>query len=606
MGGSIAKKIEKDETGQILSESSLFDLVQEADLIVLAVPLSVIVEKATEIHELASRRNKPLVVLDLGSVKGPVQKSFEELSNDWIELVASHPMAGKEHSGFEHSDAQLFQDAPWIITPHQKNHEATLHHVEQWIRSLGADPVRMSAEQHDRRVALISHMPHVLSKALLEYVKQADPESIEVSGPGFQSMTRLAHDNPSLHEEIKGLNGDNIQESLDELIDVLSAMDDSSEKLESSATGSIHDQILALKKKGEKIFDFSAGDIDLLNHPVIAESVVEAVKEGKSPYSPVAGITELRDEAANWMNTRHHSQFKRENTMVSYGGKFAVFAALKTLLKKGDEVLIAAPYWVSFPQIVSLVRGRPSIVQTTKENNWKLTADDLKKHITARTKVLILNSPNNPTGEIYSESELKEILAIAEMHDLMILSDEAYSSLVFDGPFTSCSSFQRHKDRVIVVEGCSKNFAMSGWRVGFAFGPEEVIKKMIALQSQTTTGTSYFSQIAALSVLKEHEVVSQYVREEMKRKRDLFVTQYNALFEKKIEAAPAAIYAFIETDDSAAFCKRALDESNVGLVPGDAFGMKGFIRFCFAKDNEVIVEGLKVLSNQNIDIDCRE
>lgn len=291
MGGSIAKKIEKEGTGQILFESSLSDLILEADLIILAVPLSVIQEKASEIHEHASKRKQPLVVMDLGSVKAPIQELFEELSNEKIELVDSHPMAGKEKSGFAHSDAQLFQDASWIITPHQKNREDTLLQIEEWIRSLGASPIRMSAEQHDRRTALISHMPHILLKTLLEYVKQEDPESIRVSGPGFQSMTRLANDNSSLHEEIGELNEKNIQESLHGLIDTLSAISDPSKELESSATGSIHAKILELKNAGEKVFDFSAGDIDLLNHPVIAESVVEAVKEGKSPYSPVAGIT---------------------------------------------------------------------------------------------------------------------------------------------------------------------------------------------------------------------------------------------------------------------------------------------------------------------------
>ena len=187
------------------------------------------------------------------------------------------------------------------------------------------------------------------------------------------------------------------------------------------------------------------------------------------PYSPVAGIPELRREAALWMNQLYRCSFTEESTLVTAGGKFALFAAMQALLKEDDEVLIPAPYWVSYPQIAKLFRANPVILPTEEENQWKLTTETLKKNITSRSKILILNSAGNPTGNLYSKEELQALLFIAKEAGIFVISDEVYSQIVYDGKeFFSCGELS---DNVLVIQSCSKNFAMTGWRVGFAFGP---------------------------------------------------------------------------------------------------------------------------------------
>lgn len=207
IGGSIAKGLEgKKEI--LLGEEHL----EEVDILVLAVPLSAILEIGEKLA--ARQRKRPLIIFDVGSVKGEIARRFEALSSPWIEFVATHPMAGKEESGFEHSDAALFQGAPWIVTPHAKNTEAGLGAVEEIIRLLGARPLRMSGADHDRRAALVSHVPYLLSKALLAFAEERDPACLAMAGPGFRSMTRLAKDNPEMRREIGAMNEKNIRHEL--------------------------------------------------------------------------------------------------------------------------------------------------------------------------------------------------------------------------------------------------------------------------------------------------------------------------------------------------------------------------------------------------------
>ena len=212
MGGSILKGLE----GKIEVVQGDLDRLDEIDVLLLAVPISAILEIGEKISKLPLAR--PLVVIDVGSVKGEIAHCFEKWTKGPLQFVATHPMAGKEQSGFEHSDPKLFQGATWVVTPHKKNSEATLLDVEAIIRLLGAHPIRMEAEIHDKRAALVSHVPYILSKALLHFVAEDDPQSIEMAGPGFKSMTRLGKDNPALHEEIGIYNRKNIKPTLKKLI----------------------------------------------------------------------------------------------------------------------------------------------------------------------------------------------------------------------------------------------------------------------------------------------------------------------------------------------------------------------------------------------------
>jgi len=215
MGGSIYKRIE----GVAALGNDWPERLNEIDLLILAVPISAILEIGEKIAGLALK--KPLLVLDIGSVKGPIAKKFEAWSNGQVEFIATHPMAGKEKSGFEHSDPALFEKAVWVITPHAKNREVSLQKAEELIRLLGAHSIRMDAEEHDRKAALISHMPHLLSKTLLEFVVAQDPDSLAMAGPGFKSMVRLADDNPEMRKEIARYNKENIAHFLKGYIDAL-------------------------------------------------------------------------------------------------------------------------------------------------------------------------------------------------------------------------------------------------------------------------------------------------------------------------------------------------------------------------------------------------
>lgn len=218
MGGSIAKALEGKK--QLFLDADLLDRLDEIDVLILAVPLSAILEIAQKIASLSSRK-RPLVVFDIGSVKENIAEAFEQWTKEGLEFVATHPMAGKHQRGIEYSDSQMFQNAPWIITPHDKNTKETLQQVEDLLEMMGARTLRMTAKEHDRRAALVSHMPYCLSKALLEFVSMSDPQSLAMAGPGFASMTRLAHDNRDLHIQIGAYNKKNIANTLREFIDFL-------------------------------------------------------------------------------------------------------------------------------------------------------------------------------------------------------------------------------------------------------------------------------------------------------------------------------------------------------------------------------------------------
>lgn len=360
-------------------------------------------------------------------------------------------------------------------------------------------------------------------------------------------------------------------------------------KVSPSATNALSAKVSELKKAGIKVHNFAAGDPVLPNHPAILQAVADALKEGMSPYAPVAGLPELRTAAAKWMNSRYGSHFKFEETVVTCGGKFALYGALQVLLEPGDEVLVPAPYWVSYPELVRLSGGVAKIIHTTEVTGWKFTAEELLAHITPKTRVLILNNACNPTAALYKREEIEAILAAAEQAGIFVLSDEVYSEIVYGPqPFVSCAQFPKHFERVIVVESCSKNFAMAGWRVGFAFGPRKIIEAIIALQSQSTTGTSFLSQKAALGALLHANEVSTYVREAMRKRRDVFMKH---IHEKNVPES--GLYFFKKIDGSSLkFCEKILEEKQVAIVPGIAFGCEGYVRFVYSDTEEEIIEGL--------------
>jgi len=376
--------------------------------------------------------------------------------------------------------------------------------------------------------------------------------------------------------------------------------------LSPSATVTVN--AIATKKKmnGERVYNFAAGDPVLKNHDSIISAAIQYAEKKLSPYPPVEGIPELRNLVAEWMNTTCGTEYAKENVLVTCGGKFSLFAIVYALLQSGDEVLIPAPYWVSYPDIVKMAGGIPKVVPTSSENGWKVTPQDLLQHITKNSKILIFNNACNPTGQLYTRQEIHDILGMAKKFGLTVISDEVYSGLVYEEPgFISCGSFPEHKGRVLIVQSCSKNFGMTGWRVGFVLGPKEVIKTLAILQTQSTTGVSVISQWGAVGALENSEEVNSYVKKSMRARRDVFVNTYNSLFPIPIEQVKSALYVFIPLSsmgiykkiDSVTFTELLISSDNIALVPGTAFGVDGYVRFAFSEPEEDIYQGLQALKD---------
>jgi len=352
------------------------------------------------------------------------------------------------------------------------------------------------------------------------------------------------------------------------------------------------------------VYNLSAGEPMIDTDSVVIDACLRAMKEGKTHYAPVAGIPELRAAAAEWMNRTYGTDYRADNCVVTCGGKYGINVLIQAFVAPGEEVLIIAPYWVSYTGMVKIYNGVPVVLPTKAEEDWKIKPEQIAEACNEKTKMLILNNAANPTGVLYGKEELEAILKIASEKNLIVLSDEVYGGLVFDGrEFVSAAFFPKYQDKVIVIQSCSKMFAMTGFRVGFVFGPPEIINAVAALQSQSTTGTSTISQWAAVAGFKEANRIVPKIREEMQKRRDAFVNTFNNLFPKKIIAPASGLYAFIpiaafgsDETDSVAFCARILDEANVAMVPGAAFGKEGYVRCSFGERVEELKEGLEVVA----------
>lgn len=370
-----------------------------------------------------------------------------------------------------------------------------------------------------------------------------------------------------------------------------------------SSTIAINTKATQKKLKGELIYNFAAGDPLIPNHDAITQAAINAVQKKFAPYPPIAGLPKLRELATSWMNSTWGANYQVENTLITCGGKIGIYTAIQALLKPNEEVLIISPYWVSYPEMVKLFDGRVRIIQTTPQQNWKITAEEIQKHATPTTSMLIFNNGNNPTGSIYTREEIQKILEVADKMDLNVISDEVYSGLTYDdNKYVSCSSFPEYQNRVIIIQSCSKNFGMTGWRVGLIFGNKELIKILTLLQSQSTTGTSIISQYAAIGALENAEIVNSYVRKEMQKRRNLFMDNYRRLFSQNAKNPASTLYFFAPISDfhggeidSGSFCENVMDKANVALVPGIAFGEDNYVRFAFSEEEESILKGLEAL-----------
>ncbi len=378
-------------------------------------------------------------------------------------------------------------------------------------------------------------------------------------------------------------------------------------KIKPSATLAMDAKAKAMKAEGIDIVNFGVGEPDFDTPEHIKEAAIKAIRDGFTKYTPVGGIDPLKDAIIEKLKKDNGLDYKRDEVIVSCGAKHSLYNIAQALYGPGDEVLIPSPYWVSYPDQVLLNDAVPVFVETLEEDKFMLKPEALETKITSRTKALILNSPSNPTGSIYDKKALEAIAALAVKHNLYIISDEIYEKLVYDGhQHFSIASFSKEvKERTIVVNGLSKSHAMTGWRIGYAAGPKDIIKSMANIQSQSTSNPASISQKAAVAALTGPQDFTAMMHAEFDKRRKFLVDGLNKIAGIKCLTPTGAFYAFPNV--SALYGKKAgtrhitssldfalylLEEAKVALVHGDAFGDDKYIRISYATSMESIEKAL--------------
>ena len=379
------------------------------------------------------------------------------------------------------------------------------------------------------------------------------------------------------------------------------------QRIKPSPTLTITAKAKAMRAEGIDVIGFGAGepDFDTPNH--IKKAAVKALEEGFTKYTAVGGIDELKDAVIRKFKRDNGLDFDRAQIIVSCGGKHCLYNLAQVLFDTGDEVIIPSPYWVSYPPIVTLADAIPVILETTEESGFKLDPDELRRTITKRTKALVLNSPCNPTGTTYTESELRAIADIIVEKGIYVISDEIYEKIVYDAlKYASIASFDKEiKERTIIVHGVSKTYSMTGWRIGFAAGPSSIIEAMNKIQGQSTSNPTSISQKASQEALNGPQDIVQAMVGEFQKRRNYVINRLNSLEGVSCVKPVGAFYAFPNFSgclgksfkgkpirDSMDLADYLLDVARVAVVPGAAFGAEGFERFSFATSMENIEKGM--------------
>jgi aspartate aminotransferase len=371
------------------------------------------------------------------------------------------------------------------------------------------------------------------------------------------------------------------------------------ENISPSLTLSITAKAKEMKKQGLDVVSFGAGEPDFDTMLHIKADAKKAIDEGFTKYTPTSGISELKEAICQKLYQDNNLRYSPKEILVSNGAKQALFNLIVALVDQGDEVIIPVPYWVSYVEMVKFAQGIPVFLPT---DNGKIDPKKLEEKITPKTKLLILNSPNNPTGAVLEKDELKKIAEVCVRYNIAVISDEIYEKLIYGKKHFSIASFNtKIKNLTIVVNGVSKSYAMTGWRIGYAAGPEEVIKAATRLQDHSTSNPSSISQKAALSALTgPQDHISKMVYE-FKKRRDFMLSQLKQIKNIYPITPDGAFYIFInvsqlynqQINGSLKFCEKLLEDAYVAAIPGVGFGDDRFIRFSFATGMENIKRGLE-------------
>lgn len=386
----------------------------------------------------------------------------------------------------------------------------------------------------------------------------------------------------------------------------MAQLSDRLNRLAPSATLAMSQRSNEMMAQGINVINMSVGEPDFMTPDYVKEAGKKAIDDNFSKYSPVPGYLSLRKAIANKLKRENNLNYSASEVIVGTGGKQGVCNTILALVNPGDEVIIPAPYWVSYPQMVKLAGGEPVIVPAGIEQDFKVTADQLKAAITSKTKLIILCSPSNPTGSVYTKEELEALAKIVlEHNDLFVLSDEIYEHINYIGCHASIAACEGMKERTIICNGVSKAYAMTGWRLGWVAAPEWIIKGLNKLQGQYTSGTSSVSQMAALAAYEGDQGCVEDFRKAFQRRRDLIVSLAKEVPGLEVNVPEGAFYLFPKcssyfgkTDgkhvinNSTDFALYLLEEGHVATVAGDAFGSPDYFRMSYATSDDNIIEAL--------------
>jgi len=377
-------------------------------------------------------------------------------------------------------------------------------------------------------------------------------------------------------------------------------------KIKASTTLAIDSKFKEMKASGEDVVGFGAGEPDFNTPGYIIDAAVKAMKDGKTKYTPAAGTVSLRTEICNKLKNENNLEYSFNQIVVSNGAKHSLVNVFQTILNPGDEVIVPAPFWVSYPEMIKIADGVPVILYTKEENNFKFTKDELLSKITDKTRAIVLNSPSNPTGMVYTKDELQEIAKVAVEKNIYVVSDEIYEHLIYEGKHVSIAELGEDiKNLTIIINGVSKTYAMTGWRIGYTASNVEIAKAMANLQSHATSNPNSIAQAATEAALTGGYDEINKMKSAFKERRDYMTKRINSINGVSCKVPNGAFYVLMNIsklkgktiagqliNSSDDFAGAFLNKAGVAIVPCSGFGNDDYVRWSYATSMENIKEGL--------------
>ncbi len=378
-----------------------------------------------------------------------------------------------------------------------------------------------------------------------------------------------------------------------------------------SQTVALNSTMAKLKREGKDVVALGAGEPDFDTPDFIKQAAIAALHQGFTKYTPAEGIIELREAICKWLSDDYKAEYKPRQVVITCGAKHAVYQGVLAVCDPGDEVILPAPYWVSYPEMIKLAGASMVTIHPTPENQLKITPEQLKRALSPKTKLLILNSPSNPSGAVYNRQELDSLVRVIKDAGIFVLSDEIYDKIVFDDArFASLANYPEIKEQLLLVNGVSKSYAMTGWRIGFIAAPEQVADAIKAYQGHSTSNPTSISQKAALAALLGDKGFIAEMHEAFTRRRNYVQQRLTAMPGVTCCLPKGAFYAFPNigfcfgkrngdrtVNNSMELCAYLLEDYGVAIVPGSAFGMEGHVRLSFATSMEILKKALDRIEN---------